>query len=281
MGRRWQKVGILAGGGALPGQLVAACEASGAPFYVVRLKGYADETLAGQPGVTASLGEVGRIIRQLKKEGCDAVCMAGVVRRPNFAGIKPDWRGAALLPRVIQAARRGDGALLDVLVETFSAEGFVVVGAEEVATGLHATAGGMTAKGPSPTDLSDIRKAAALIAAIGPFDVGQAAVVRDGFVVAIEAAEGTDLMLDRCAGLRARDERSGVLVKRPKPEQERRVDLPTIGVRTVEKAEAAGLNGIAIEAEAALILDREAVIREAKRRGLFVYAFTKADLKAT
>ena len=285
--RRWDKLGILAGGGGLPASLARACEAAGAPYTVIRLASYATEEMAPFGGHEAGLGEVGKVVRLLKSEDCDAVVMAGVVRRPNFASLTPDWRGAALLPKVVAAARRGDGALLDVLVQTFEAEGFLVVGAEEVAGALAADSGAVGGLAPDERARADMAKAAQVVSALGPFDVGQGAVVRAGLVLAIEAAEGTDAMLDRVAGLPPEvmgfepgetEGRRGVLLKRPKPGQELRVDLPTIGVETVRRAAAARLAGIAVEAGVALVLDREAVGRAADEAGLFVYGFTAADL---
>ena len=287
MGRAWRKLGIVAGGGDLPLSLAKACEADGTPFAVLRLAGFADESTAAYRGLDAGIGEVGKIVRLLKGEGCDALVMAGNVARPNFAAVKPDWRGAALLPKVVAAARRGDDALLTVLVEAFEAEGFTVVGADEVAGGLIVEAGPLGAQAPTACDWTDIVKAAAVLEALGPFDVGQGAVVRNGLVLAVEAAEGTDAMLARCAALPAAlngrepgdaEGGRGVLVKRPKPGQELRVDLPTIGVATVRGAAEAGLAGVAVAAGAALVMNRPAVIAAANEAGLFVYGYEPGEL---
>lgn len=286
--KRWTKLGIIAGGGNLPIRLARSCDSTNSPYYVIRLKGYTDEALNAYDGEVVYIAEFGKLVRVLKEQGCDAVVMAGIVSRPNFAQLKPDWRAAALLPKVIAAARRGDGALLNTLVELFEAEGFLVVGAEEVADNLFAPAGAIGQMAPSDRDLADLVKAAEVVKALGSFDIGQAAVVRNGHVLAIEAAEGTDEMLKRCASLPEDmrgyepDEeirRRGVLLKRPKPGQELRVDLPTIGVETVRNAAAAGLAGIAIEAEAGLVIDREDVAAAADENGLFVYGFTGEDLQ--
>lgn len=273
---RWRKLGIIAGAGALPLRIAAACAARSEPVHVIRLKGMADPALDAYEGETCAIGEVGRILRSLKEAGCDAAALAGVVQRPDFASLRTDWRGAALLPRIIAAAARGDGALLSALVSTLESEGFTVIGAEEATRDLAAPKGALGRLAPSETHWADIRKAAAVIAALGPFDVGQGAVVAAGLVLAIEAAEGTDAMLERCAGLAPAlrgGEGRGVLVKRPKPGQERRVDLPTIGVETVRRAHKAGLGGVAVEAGAALIIDAQETRAEADRLGLFVYGF--------
>lgn len=280
---RWRNLGIIAGAGALPRRLAEAASGDGARPFIVCLAGMTDEDFSAFSNAECGLAEAGKIIRSLKDANCDAVVLAGVVRRPDFSQLKPDWRGAALLPRVIAAAAKGDGAMLGVLVETLEAEGFLVIGAEEVLRDLAAPRGALGAHSPSDENWADIRKAAAIIAALGPFDIGQAAVVASGHTLGVEAAEGTDGLLDRCAKLpasaRGGEKRNGVLVKRPKPGQELRVDLPTIGVDTVRNADAAGLAGVAVEAGFALLIDREAIVEEADRRGLFVVGFTAAELK--
>ncbi len=279
---RWRNIGIIAGAGVLPLRLAEAAAVAGR-LFVVRLAGMADADFSGYAGAECGLAEAGKIIRSLKDAGCDAVVLAGVVRRPDFSKLKPDWRGVALLPRVIAAANKGDGAMLGVLVETFEAEGFLVIGAEEVFADLAAPVGVVGAISPSDENWADIRKAAAIIAALGPFDIGQAAVVASGHTLGVEAAEGTDGLLLRCAALpasaRGGERRNGVLVKCPKPGQERRVDLPTIGVETVRRAAAAGLAGIAVEAGGALLIDRAAIAREADAHQLFVFGYAPAEIR--
>lgn len=277
---RWQKLGLIAGGGALPMRIIAERDALGEPYHLIRIAGSADEPLNARPGDDCGLGECGKILRRLREAECDAVCFAGIVRRPDFSALKVDWRGAALMPKIIAAATRGDGAILDVVVETLEAENFLVVGADEAVSTLRAPQGAFGAHQPSADDIPDIAKAAALINAIGAFDVGQAAVVDGGHVLAIEAAEGTDLMLARCAALPGAPDRqrNGVLVKRPKPGQELRVDLPVIGPETVRRAVRAKLRGIAVEAGLSLVMNREEAVALADEADLFLYGFTQADL---
>lgn len=272
----WKKLGLIAGAGELPARIAAAAAPD---VFVLRIAGFADEGVAGFPGAEVGMAEAGKIIRLLKENGCDAAVFAGRARRPNFSALKADLRGAALMPRIIAAAARGDGAILSVLVETLDAEGVRVVGPEAALQGLAAPAGALGRREPSAEDLADIAKGARLVAALGPFDVGQGAVVSKGFVLAVEAAEGTDAMLDRCALLPVRhgEARSGVLVKKPKPGQERRIDLPVIGAETLRRAAAAGLAGVAVEAGGALVVDRERTVETADALGLFVYGFTAED----
>jgi len=277
---RWKKLGIIAGGGALPARIAIACKARGDAFHIVRIAGSADERLENFSGDVYAVGEIGKILRSLKTQNCDAVVFAGNVRRPDFKSLKADWRGAALLPKAMTAAAKGDGALLNLMVETFESEGLFVIGPEEATRELTAQAGALGECAPSEEDFFDIRKAAAVIQALGAFDIGQGAVVAKGHVLAVEAAEGTDAMLERCAGLPfGQDQRTGVLVKRPKPGQELRIDLPAIGPETVRRADRAGLSGIAVEADVALIIDHDEVKKLADAAGLFVYGFIDAEVR--
>jgi DUF1009 family protein len=277
---RWHRLGIVAGGGDLPLRIAEAEASSGRAPFVCRIAG--STSLERFETVEAGIGEIGKIVRELKKAGCDAVCFAGQVLRPDFASVRPDWRGARLLPKVVSAARRGDGAIIDVVVTAFEEAGFTVIGAEEAAGSLRVDAGPIGKVRPGKDDLNDIEKGVRLVEALGPFDVAQGVVVRRGFVLAVEAAEGTDRMLARVADLPGtlKGEEpgrskvaAGVLVKTPKPGQELRVDLPTIGPQTVEGAARAGLRGIAVRAGLALLLDRQLVRERADELGLFVYGF--------
>lgn len=270
-----RKLGLIAGGGALPLTLAERATAARRPLFVVRLKGFADAGLERFPGADIGLAELGRLFETLKRNGCEAVCFAGVVKRPDFAALRPDLRGMRSLPGAMAAARQGDDAILRFLVREFEREGFVVEGADEVDAALTLPSGSLGRRAMSDADAGDLRLAITVARELGRFDIGQSVVVAGGLVLAVEAQEGTDAMLRRCAELPAElrgsaAARLGVLVKWPKSIQERRVDLPTLGVATVEGAAAAGLAGIAGEAGGVLVLDRDAVIEAADRLGLFV-----------
>jgi DUF1009 family protein len=270
-----RKLGLIAGGGGLPVEIAEHCERSGRPLFVIRLRGFAGADLAPYAGAEVGLAELGKCFKALKRAGCEAVCLAGSVSRPDFTSLMPDFRGLAVLPAAIAAARKGDDALLRVLVGEFEKEGFAVEGAHEVMDDLSLGIGPLGAHGPAQADLADIDRALDVARAIGAIDIGQAAVVCRGLVLAVEAAEGTDAMLVRTASLpqalRGRpDAPLGVLAKAPKPIQETRVDLPTIGPATVQAVAAAGLAGIVGEAGRLLVLDREAVVRLADELGIFI-----------
>ncbi len=271
-----RKLGLIAGGGDLPLTLAAHCRLVGRPLFVIRLAGFAGPELAAFDGADAGLAELGKGIKALRRAGCEAVCFAGKVDRPDLARLKPDLRGLRALPGAAAAARRGDDALLTFLLKEFESEGFAIEGAHEVMGTLTLSAGPVGLHAPTESHAGDIARALEAARVIGRLDAGQAAVACDGLILALEAQEGTDLMLERVARLPLAlrgtpDAPRGVLAKACKPGQELRVDLPTIGPRTLHLAAAAGLGGIVGETGRLLILERPQTLRLADELGLFLF----------
>ena len=270
-----RKLGLIAGGGSLPVEIAEHCRRSGRPLFVIRLKGFAGDGLTPYAGAEVGLAELGKCFKALKQAGCEAVCLAGQVSRPDFGSLMPDLRGLAVLPAAIAAAAKGDDALLRMLMGEFEKEGFAVEGAHEVMDDLGLGLGPLGRVAAPASAAADIAQAMEVARAIGRLDAGQAAVVCRGLVLALEAAEGTDALLARVAdlpeALRGRPGAPmGVLAKAPKPIQDTRVDLPTIGPATVRAAARAGLAGIVGEAGRLLVLERETVAALADELGVFV-----------
>lgn len=276
---RHQPLGIIAGGGELPARVADAARAAGRPVFIVGLDGFADPSvLVPYPHRMIRLGAAGRILATLRAEQCRDLVLIGTVRRPSVLDMRPDLEGARLLRRVGRAIFAGDDRLLSTVITILSEEGFRVVGAHEVLAGILAPAGVLTRITADDAALADIARGVMVVRAIGSVDVGQGCVVQQGVVLAVEAAEGTDAMLARCAAL-ARTGAGGVLVKLVKPGQERRADLPTIGVGTVRAASQAGLRGIAFEAQGVMLADREATVAAADAAGLFLLGLDPAGLE--
>jgi DUF1009 family protein len=185
-----------------------------------------------------------------------------------MASLKPDWRAAKFFARVGLRVL-GDDGLLSAVTREIESEGFRMVGADSILGGLVTPEGPMGKHLPDAQGEADIAHGFRVVRALGALDIGQAAVVQQGLVLGVEAIEGTDALLQRVAGL-AREGLGGVLIKASKPGQERRVDLPTIGLRTLTLARAAGLRGVALEAGHSLILDREKLVTEADAAGMFL-----------
>lgn len=263
------KLGIVAGGGEFPGLAIAACRAEGRPFHVLALQGHADPQVIGDaPADWIRLGEAGTGFKRLHDEGVSEVVMIGPVRRPSLKELAPDFRTARFFAKVGLKAL-GDDGLLRAVAREMEEEGFRVVGIDDVLADCLALAGPYGNLTPDAQAEADIARGVEVARGLGALDVGQAVVVQQGIVLGVEAIEGTDALLRRCASLR-RDGPGGVLVKVRKPGQDRRLDLPTIGPQTVREAAAAGLRGIAVEAGGALVLGRDRVAAEAEAAGLFV-----------
>lgn len=272
-------LGIVAGGGPIPLMLAAQSRAEGRPCFIAGILGAASEEIADFPHQWIGIGAVGGLMRALRRHNCEEVIIIGSVRRPDLRDLKLDWGGMRFLPRYVRAALGGDDQLLRALVTEFERHGFKVRGVHEVLSDVSAPEGVLGAVQPGADDQADIAHAVNVARQIGALDIGQGVVVCGGVVLAVEAAEGTDVMLTRCAqlpqGLRAAPQadggkRRGVLVKLPKPGQERRIDLPTIGATTLRLAAAAGLGGIVFEAGGALLVDVSGLISEADARGMFL-----------
>lgn len=264
------KLGIIAGGGELPVRLIGACRDNGRPFFVIAFEGQTPpETPEGTDHAWVRLGAAGKTLKILKKNKVEELVLAGPVRRPSLAELRPDLWTAKFLAKVGTKALGDDGILGAVVRELETKEGFRVVGADEVMPGALADAGVYGRIAPDAQAEEDIRRGLEVARALCRIDVGQAAVVQQGLVLAVEALEGTDAMVARSAGV-ARHGPGGVLVKVGGDKSELRADLPTIGHDTVAAATAAGLRGIAIEAGSALVIDRHRVVAAADEAGLFI-----------
>jgi DUF1009 family protein len=272
------KLGILAGGGPLPGNLIEACESSGRDYFVLAFEGQADPAVIGEaPQAWVRLGAVEEAIGRLRAEQCEELVLAGPVKRPSLSELKPDRRAARFLARGL--LNKGDNGLLGAVVRSLEEEeGFRVVGADSILADLRAGAGPFGRHAPTQDDEADIARGVDVVHEIGLLDIGQAAVIRQGVVLGVEAAEGTEALLQRCGALQGAN-RGGVLVKLPKPGQEKRADLPTIGPKTVAGAADAGLAGIAVAAGATLVIEPGRVAADADAAGLFVVGIKPGDYR--
>ena len=269
-------LGIICGGGSLPFAVADAVARRGRPVVLFALRGWADpRAVERYPHHFIELGQYGRFRRLAIEAGCREFVMIGKVLRPALRQIRFDWPTIRHLPGILAMFRGGDGHLLSTLGRMFEAEGFRLLGAHEVAPEILMPQGALGRRMPSDRDRADIARGIALLAATGPFDIGQAVVVAQNHVLAVEAAEGTDQLLERIAQLRSEGRiraplGTGVLVKAPKSGQDRRLDLPSIGPPTVAGAARAGLAGIAVMAGAAVIAEADRVAAAADEAGLFV-----------
>jgi UDP-2,3-diacylglucosamine hydrolase len=273
-------IALICGGGAFPGAVADAIAQRGLRPVMFAIRGWADpKVVERHPHHWVPLGQSGRFLRLARAEQCREGLFIGALLRPPISKIRLDWHTVRLMPRIVRAFRGGDNRLLSGIARLLEEDGLRIIGVADVAPEIVVPDGVLGRHHPSARDRADIARALQMITALGPFDVGQGAVIANNHVLAVEAAEGTDNMLNRLVELRAQRRvttapGSGVLVKAPKPGQDRRFDLPAIGPQTVANAARAGLGGIAVAAGSAIIAEPAAMIAAADRAGLFLVGVT-------
>jgi DUF1009 family protein len=269
-------VAIVSGGGTLPYATADAAMQRGRRAVLLALRGSADpQRVAAYPHHWIAVGQIGRMCRLARQEGCRDMVFIGGLVRPTLGQLRFDFETLRLLPRLAKIFRGGDGHFFHGIVSIFEERGFNVLGAHEVAPRILVPDGPLGRHRPGAGDLADIARGLEFLRATGPFDVGQAVVIAQNRILGVEAAEGTDHMLARFADVRQSGRiripvGTGVLVKAPKQGQDRRIDLPSIGPKTIESAINAGLRGIAVVAGSALVAEPERIAEMADRANLFV-----------
>jgi DUF1009 family protein len=269
-------VGLIAAGGAMPFAVADSLAARGIDAVLFALRGACDPVRVERfRHHWISVGELGRAVRLFRAEGCRDLVFIGSLVRPALSEIRLDWGTLRAIGQIWAAFRGGDDHLLSGIGRILERDGFRMVGIKDVAPDLLMPEGGLTRTAPDQNAAADIAKGREVIRALSPFDIGQAAVVIDGHVVAVEDIEGTDALLARVARLREEGRirapaKHGVLVKAPKSGQDLRFDLPTIGPRTVEGAAGAKLAGMAVVAGNTLVAEPQAMIEKADAAGLFI-----------
>jgi UDP-2,3-diacylglucosamine hydrolase len=270
-----EPLAIICGGGSFPGAVAEAIERRGRRPVMFPVRGWADPKVVERyTHHWIAIGQAGRLFRLARAERCREAVLIGTLLRPPLTQLRPDWYMLRLMPRIAAVFRGGDDRLLSGIAALFEEGGLRIVGVGDVAPEIVVPQGTLTRHTPSERDRADIAYGLRLIATLGSFDIGQAVVVADGHVIAVEAAEGTDNMLMRVVQMRSEGRFTkpagvGVLVKAPKPGQDRRFDLPAIGPRTIENVARAGLAGLAVAAGSAIVAEPDKVGAAADRANIF------------
>ena len=264
-----KKLGMIAGAGMMPVEIIKHCNSCGREIFVVGIEPYArEEELKAAPHIFAKIGEVGKILKAMSKNSVHDIVLAGSIKRPSFKELIPDWEGAKLIARLV-IKRMSDDDMFRAVMDEIERHGFKVVGIEEVVPQMMFSEGIYGKVKPSAEDMDDIQRGITVARALGAVDVGQAVVVQEGMVLAVEAIEGTDMMLSRSATVKKAG-KAPVMIKVLKPGQDKRVDLPTIGLQTIVQLKKYGLGGIAVEAGGILLIESETVVKMADEAGIFI-----------
>lgn len=272
-----KKLGIIAGGGDIPKALINCCKNQKRDYFVVAIEGNADKNLIDDtvPHIWLRIGQAGTGFKKLAEEKVEEVVMIGTIRRPSFKDLVPDLRTTAFFAK-LGIKSIGDDGLLRALVKELESDGLIVRGIQEVMPEILIKEGVLGKVKPSKQSLADIARAVEVATELGRLDVGQAVIVQQGLVLGVEGIEGTAELIRRCGTYQRKGE-GGVLVKIRKPQQDMRIDLPTIGDKTVVAAYKAGLSGIVLHAGNGLIANEEETIKLADKYGLFVMGINPSD----
>ncbi len=271
-------VAVVAGSGRLPIQVVEHLERTGQDYRVLAFRGFAAPELRKKAHANADLLDLKTILTTLDEWKPRAVTLVGAVRRPGFAALLGAYSALRNMQEVKEVITRGDDQVLRGAVMLIEERGHRVVGAHELAPDLVASRSLSGTYQPSEDDWQSVAVGLDLLASLSAFDIGQGAVIARNHVLAIEGPEGTDRMLRRVGRLRQswfglhRRKEGGVLIKAAKLGQDLRVDMPTIGPRTVAEAAKSGLSGIAIGASSTFVLEQDETLRIADRLGVFLVA---------
>ena len=264
-------LGIIAGKGLLPQKLMQACLAQKRPFVILAFHGQTDPSLVENvPHAWVNLGAIGEALSYFKKHHVQELIFAGAIQRPPLRHMTVDKTGAKWIAKIGMKAF-GDEGLFSGILRLVEQEGFSVVGVQDVLGDTQVPVGVLGLRQPSSDDRQDIQRGVDALKVLGSLDMGQALIVEEGVILSVEGAEGTDSLIQRTKALH-KTSRGGVLVKLTKPHQSQRIDLPTIGPTTLECVIQAGLKGLAIEAHATLVLEKEKVIKVANDAGIFIVA---------
>ena len=268
-------IGIIAGSGVLPVTLASYLADKKQPVVVLALKGHANKNLFPKNVLVKEvrLGAVGKSFKLLKSYGVNQLVFIGGVRRPSWSEIRPDFKGLSLLAKLSLKAL-GDDGLLRFVIKEVENQGFMVKGIHEIMPELLVPEGILTTKKPLKKDFMDIERGYEVAKLLGQADVGQAVIVQQGLVLSLEGIEGTAALIERTKKLKRKGD-GGVLVKVIKPQQEKRVDMPTIGPNTVQSIYDAGLKGIAVEANSVLLAEAEKTIALADKLNIFIIGIKK------
>lgn len=255
---------LIAGQGALPAHLVAACDT---PPLVASLERFPPDTVT--PDLTFRIERLGSFLQTLNDKGVRDVCFAGSLQRVPLDAAEIDPATMPLVPRMMEALKSGDDAALRTVLAFFEEAGLNIRAAHEIAPELLPPSGVLSETQPDDAAHLDATRAKTLLQTMGAADVGQACVIHRGQALAVEGLYGTAWMLQ---SLQNRpDGQGGLLMKAAKPDQDRRIDLPAIGPDTIAQAKAAGLTGIVLEADGVMILESATTIADANAADLFLW----------
>lgn len=263
---------IIAGRGELPRTLAATIKAAGHHVVLILISGEADQnSYADYDKITVSFGQVEQVLNFLRTQQIEYLLFAGGAHKPDLKSIKVDLKGGILLARLLKAKILGDDHLLRIVAKYFEEHNFKVLSPLDILENINTAY--RSVGFPSKNDLKDIEIGIKAAKTIGNLDIGQAVIVENGCVIAVEAIEGTDQLIERTASFKRSPDKSAILVKVIKDNQDTRLDIPCVGPTTIEMLAKYNYAGLALEKDKVIIIDQEQFFLSAEQNGIFVHFF--------
>ncbi|WP_032138973.1 LpxI family protein [Rickettsia tamurae] len=263
-------LGIIAGRGSLPYLIADNYTKQGGNCYIAAIKDEADiDQIKDFEYKILKIGMVGEAIKYFKEHEVKNIIFIGGVNRPNFKNLAVDKIGGLLLFKIVGQKIRGDDSLLKTVADFFESYGFKVISSNEIYKNQQGNSNIITDTNPTSSDKNDIELGIKLLNHLSSFDIAQSVIVESSYILGIEAAEGTDNLIARCADLR-KNPYGGVLVKIPKLDQDNRLDMPTIGPNTIKNLAKYNYKGVAIQKNNVIIVEEELTIKLANEHKIFI-----------
>lgn len=255
------RIGIIYGDGNYPKRVVQSCLDKKIPCCIIFVGEICEEFTSKVPFMPTKIGKIGSAVKFFHEHNVNKVVFAGAIKRPNFKELSLDAKGASWLLKLGKSIFAGDDVLLRAISNLLCDEGFEIVSGTDLIDDIFMDSGVFSKRNPTKSEWIDIKKGFEVAKTIGSLDIGQSVIVCEGDILGVECVEGTNELIKRCAKLR-KQKSGGILVKASKPQQDRRLDLPTVGLKTFENLQLNGFSGLAVESESCIVLDRDELIKQ-------------------
>ncbi len=267
-----QIIGVIAGKGNLPRLIFEHCVKNNLKCYMVFIDSEPNFTIDRHLYINCSIGKVGKILNFFKKKKVTDILLAGGVQKPNFTKLKIDIKGFFLLSKILKNKLLGDNILLSNIISYIEKHNFKVIATDELLPNMHLKEGSNNKLILAKKLKTDIDIAVNLFRQISAFDIGQSLIIQNGRIIALEAAEGTDKMIIRSAPyIESNQKYPAILVKISKKNQDRRADLPTVGIETINNLSKAGIKILVLDVENSLVIDKEKLCLFAEKKNILIY----------
>ena len=260
-------IGLIFGGTEFPKEILKKIKINKIKYLIIDLS-KSNKFKKDKKSFAVSIGQFGKIINILRENNCKKVLFAGKVNKPNFSKLKLDFKGIYYISRIVKASKLGDAAILKEIIKILAQNNIKTENSLKYNPELSLARGNYSKIKPNKQDQLDIKIAIKTLNNLGQYNFSQAVVVRNKKVISIEGKDGTKKMLERNKSKKFRNH--GVLVKFPKKKQDLRVDLPTIGLKTIKQCKTAGLKGIVIKSKQHVFLDKIKCIKFANKNKMFI-----------